>query len=865
MLLRAEFAVETKLPGTRVFGVLWKSHGTLGQAGFERIFESLNVGTPSKHSSYAAQVAPWAVFGGFSLNDAKFLAVVREDYTEHVDNETRPILAACCFCIPFTSISSAQISYTQLFRHLPPTQELVETAEEGLPYVEIAVDTSGDSSSQVANRIDGLEFDWAAGVAALLLQTPIAIVEGNFLSVDDRLAALDAFNALLPYGIRATLRASIWAQSVADYSVHLAFSDAARSNQQRIEWGQPIGTALRAYPVANEYYQNLRLLRDRYDTRYLVERLASLTSPLPINEPRYCLSLLIELDKALSIWRAVLHDPGGQQIRGIVELFKTGSANQLSRVQERDLLKFLLLRIDETSTPVLRDNWQSQLADNLREVALECVDAPVPNTNKLRALVGLASEVGEIDGLIVTLLKKLTTLPPSSSNRRSLVQFLASVYAAYLKTWQSASFEELTRFPEVLHEHLLQLCEADRIPDARRQLAAATSVRGDLSGQFRLLETVLGGQYRELSRNVVDELAWLEPEFVRRTLAVALLQAPQAMNTRLIDIVTSWLLERADELPSEELENWSTLFEHIAYPRDLARNVQAKIQLLSAIIGVKRLVQELPMRLSKPREEFHAYVAALKKEVGGIVEAGRSNIWVSLVKLIDAHDPKGLTEAENMIELLFESHGHLDTKTRRIVSDIALRQIKRFAAELASWLYHESWIDLLMAHHDAVSVQEEIVRATLATNRVRPPQAAERCARFIETGGHEVVPILTSLLGKTSYIKSADDFWEFVRCLRDVLLRQWLHSEVLKVEVTLLEAVLDRKICAEYREQCLARAIASARQDIQRSARILGVVGENGKKEDLLAIRDTATEIFESSMRRTTKTGGIRWPRKLLS
>jgi len=233
------------------------------------------------------------------------LGIAVYGWTDLVDVVGRPVIGTTYLCAPFESFATVPVSYLDLFNAL--TQDVGVAAVVGPDAIRVARGTAatgagrppaaGSAGSSPAagattrpaggpvrlRRLPGLDpgevaqflagdqgatFQLVAGVAALLLCQPVALVgarpTGPESRVPERLRFFDAVAALLPYGQRARLVASTWADAGLAHHIRLAYTARPRHGDATVRMptrDRPAGLPSTPPPEARDYYQVLIDLR----------------------------------------------------------------------------------------------------------------------------------------------------------------------------------------------------------------------------------------------------------------------------------------------------------------------------------------------------------------------------------------------------------------------------------------------------------------------------------------------------------------------------------------------------------------------------------------------------------------------------
>ncbi|HEX3958149.1 MAG TPA: hypothetical protein VHZ03_16185, partial [Trebonia sp.] len=78
--------------------------------------------------------------------------------------------------------------------------------------------------------IYGFERNLVARTASLMLTGPVSIVDADQVDLHNRIRFIEAVTSLLPYGVRASLAATTWAEARAHGTMRLAFADQLSSD-----------------------------------------------------------------------------------------------------------------------------------------------------------------------------------------------------------------------------------------------------------------------------------------------------------------------------------------------------------------------------------------------------------------------------------------------------------------------------------------------------------------------------------------------------------------------------------------------------------------------------------------------------------
>ncbi|MET9037704.1 hypothetical protein [Streptomyces mirabilis] len=270
--------LRSSLPGDRASTYLWKASAT---------------GAPGGRDPQGE--LPWRVFlGRTDTHPEPVCACVETTWDGATDGTGAPSYTWRLTLLEWPEVGRAALTWSGIDRALlsdPPA----------LPggVVPMTVAVPGTHPAELAELVDRLGFEWAAGVAALLLaDRQVAITPGpgeSLPDVSDRVRVLDAVCSLLPYACRAWLSAATWTGQ-AQHDLRLFFASAARTGQSTaVLGGGPPGEP--QDEAARAYLHRLRRLRAKTgDTTAIVEYLLTATEPVTAPRPEAAHRVLREAD-----------------------------------------------------------------------------------------------------------------------------------------------------------------------------------------------------------------------------------------------------------------------------------------------------------------------------------------------------------------------------------------------------------------------------------------------------------------------------------------------------------------------------------------------------------------------------------------
>jgi hypothetical protein len=216
-----EWALRGKRESDRGYRLLAWSKGSISGQNFEELLTRYSPGTLESLPQVTISWIPSAMAG------KSYLAMAIHEHTEGglYDRDGRQIVFTRYFCVPYSQIAGAAISYRAMFekfsdRRLPP--------KGGDP---IATEFRATSPAVPIDR--GL----ATRVVELLLSgSPVCIVDADRAELGERLSFIDGVMTLLPYGLRSRMSASTWTSSTTQrHKFRLFFSNSPRSSRDPSE------------------------------------------------------------------------------------------------------------------------------------------------------------------------------------------------------------------------------------------------------------------------------------------------------------------------------------------------------------------------------------------------------------------------------------------------------------------------------------------------------------------------------------------------------------------------------------------------------------------------------------------------------
>ena len=141
-------------------------------------------------------------------------------------------------------------------------------------------------------------FAKVAITAAMLLDTPVALVATTPLLTPQLLQIIDAVTALLPYGYRAGLEVRAWTQAAGKATGYLlSYATSAHRGVRELNWDQTCPLLAGSSSDASEYHQLLLRMKQQDKVTEGIEYLAALARPCGLDLPRLALDALWRVDR----------------------------------------------------------------------------------------------------------------------------------------------------------------------------------------------------------------------------------------------------------------------------------------------------------------------------------------------------------------------------------------------------------------------------------------------------------------------------------------------------------------------------------------------------------------------------------------
>jgi hypothetical protein len=840
--LEAHWALRSKRPGdSDDYRVLAFSQGPFQSGDFGRFISRYLPGTPSGPGQHQPDALPWVTFSASQHGGASYAGLAILEWSDQLDRSGRVIAPTRYFCLPFAACAQARAGYASLYQAAAGL-DLPRPGSGPLPLRPAPLD-----GAAVAARIDKeLGFEWVAGVAARLLDGPVALVNAGALPLARRLDCLDAIAALLPYGFRAGLTASTWADSGSLHRIRLTFSKRARAEQQSMAWGNAAPPGL-GDALGSDYLALLERLRDRRGTVALVDYLAADGTPRSFDEPNAALERLQALDRPYALSRRVragTADP--QEVR---QLFSGGDHAGLTAAEQAEMLRYLAGLADPGDIPILRRHWTPELLPSLVDVARPLLSA---DGQAFRQYMSIAVDHDLVEPLLEGLLAgEQAGRRQATPTQRAAIRLLRAEGIPRPGTWTSLR-SRLVERPHLAYELLAQEIElggTGRLPALLEWLEDDEVARRALR-PFHLA-VVSHTDQAPLTAAEIAAVAEAEQRYV-----IALAEAARSFHRTggILPALTAWAARAADEPPAEVIDQWQRALARLT-PADVAE--QARIDLLRLLLGSEPAYPPRQMLLDQGEPAAGAYLEAFAEARGSSeLRAAGPRLVRRLAGYVDSQpwtQPAAL--AENVLSLLrIAAEGELPAAVEPAAAVVTSGLSGN--PELIHLRQYDQWwrpmvrrFPGLAARSRAVELRQELRRAT------SPDQAAALCATALRDGADQAA-LLAALRGCPDLLteQRLDDLLR--ELLRRLLVQDASGGLAWPVYFDMVGAVLDGELGWQVAGSYRAWLASRAPHEIQRWVRLLQLVKDAVAEQDLPVLAKAEQLLHDA------RPSGRRWRRK---
>lgn len=208
LVLPADWAVRSKQPNHADKLIQRTSVDAETLVHLSRLMQVANPGTLDRTDKGTPRAAPWLSFVGSALGGRELLAVSAVDWGQGSDAVGRTFSRTRLFVLPVDDIARHTLSYRAVWEALRH-HELEEGADKP---VQVRISPRPRTARDPYTPL-GVTFQWAAAVAAAVLDRPVVVVGFRGAGPEAALDLLDAIVDLLPSGMRARLKVGSWTEN----------------------------------------------------------------------------------------------------------------------------------------------------------------------------------------------------------------------------------------------------------------------------------------------------------------------------------------------------------------------------------------------------------------------------------------------------------------------------------------------------------------------------------------------------------------------------------------------------------------------------------------------------------------------------
>ncbi|TDD96841.1 hypothetical protein [Actinomadura rubrisoli] len=281
-----EWALWSERPGARDdYTVLSCSRGKLRPGHFKRIITRFSPGTAE-----APADLPRVTIITVDVAHEPHIGLAIQTQSDAYDGTGRRIAPTQFFLFPYNVLEGNPLSYYNLYQALHPVS-LPEAGEGSL----LHVDVPGFNAATVAADLARLGAAPTSVAARLLHKERLCVTGAEQSTTDDRLRYLDAAVSLLPYGYRAKITATTWANGATRHILRMCFSRrAGEAGMVEVPWE---GSAA-DLPVS-AFASRLDAMLDRFEPTRVIGGLAYQTAPQMFDDPHVVYDTLGRIEKRL--------------------------------------------------------------------------------------------------------------------------------------------------------------------------------------------------------------------------------------------------------------------------------------------------------------------------------------------------------------------------------------------------------------------------------------------------------------------------------------------------------------------------------------------------------------------------------------
>ncbi|REE96888.1 hypothetical protein [Thermomonospora umbrina] len=271
--IRAEWALWGVAPDSRDYEVRACSDGTLRRSHFEKIITRFSPGTPDSEGAL-----PRVTIAAVDIAKVPHLGMALQSPESYA--EGRGTTTTRFFFFPYQAMSEGRVGYRALYEHLSP----IELPESGTA-APITIEPPPIDPDLIGEDLRRLGPGTVRAGALLVRDQQVCVTQAELTTLDDRLRYLDGVAAQLPYGYRAKLTATTWANSATRHRLRLSFARRAPGGTAVIPWRGSSAVAAGREAVEEEHVTPLMAAFDRHGAATVIQLLAADPVPRSCDDP----------------------------------------------------------------------------------------------------------------------------------------------------------------------------------------------------------------------------------------------------------------------------------------------------------------------------------------------------------------------------------------------------------------------------------------------------------------------------------------------------------------------------------------------------------------------------------------------------
>ena len=850
MKLNAQWALYSKRPGdTEDYRIIANSRGPLEAAAFERQVRRFIPGTPTREAGQQDRpdALPWIWFFPSEGERGPAIGVAFMEFGRTQDYGGRRTDPTHFFHLRWAEMSAIRPTYLGLY------QAVQEKKPTGHPIDPIGIDVAEPSYVELADGIASIGFEKVAAAAAFLLEESVALVNAGPLSPAERLRGLDAIVALLPYGLRAELTASTWADPGG--SMRLSFATRARAGQRPIEWASrwtpdpPHGSLAERYLTVLSRLERLRSIQE------IVAHLAKDTEPGSFKRASAALDRLLELDRSYATWLDVKAGRGDQA--KVAALFDGDRSPDLERTAIGDLIGFLTRQVDPVVFAIVEKHWNEDQNPQLQAAIRSLLQRP-GSKGFLNQHLDLADRHGQLDSLLAGMLTNAES--QREPERSRLLEIVRDKFASRSGSDLPSVRAVLRNRPALVYDLLAEPAQrGDTLQVAA--FVGRLANQQPLDGALRPLQMLIDRQELDerqpMARSDLEAVWQLGPRYLRMLLDLA---RYAGWADAVLPTVWTAISSNSSWLSHQERQEWLETLGSLPTPTVASGTAKVRRDLLMLLLGGEPVQ---PLRETLQSEDGGEYVTEFPFVFAEVPEKARPTLVPALARHIDRlgwTSPSSLAGRTLLVLMGTARVGPPGTRgsTQRdiepVIRNVVIDGLMTAPDVLTLPTYQKEWRSIVeQVPDDAYRVLKGAFNSSVPRG-ASPVQAAVECARVLRHAGdlNIAVDCLVDFLREGHYLQHGSAIDRFHQALLAELRQGGGVQAVAENQIDsrlvgrFLEGGLGEEPAISYRRH-LARAIPF---EISRLTGLLEVVSDAADPEELRRLRDAAHRLETLSKRR---------------